>query len=421
MDSALNHGHPQYNSIPEGSLTVPRQTSHRSNTIWHQMARLRRSSPVSHLLKIVTVVTLITASVFVLSSPCISCDFLSFRNRIYNFTPHRRSLVNLKFPTGYTYFQPHRRNVIGSYERYPDAAFRRLSTPVIPFWNRQDAAPEVGDYVIEEGEPTGDCSAGRLCRARLVVAKEGGYITIQAGYNISGLNGVVRPVDSDTKARVSEVSTLQALTWASRLVSRVRDRLGEVNCVVPLVAVAMAIFEGSKVAATCPKTDDALCHQLETVGHCTIPTPTPVPLDSCEEAFEECEFTFKGESALATFSVDGAPDKSFTPVIVAKDADVNLGVLNSNNVVPEFIEESGTFPITDFGSQRFAPTQFKPYYIWQEQGSGIGHQTFHADQQELARGRCIRIFFTDIQLVNPYSNLNNVPISENKCVVFRTE
>ncbi|CAN8064475.1 unnamed protein product [Agarophyton chilense] len=422
MDSILSHGGPYYYSIPVVSTSSPRQASLR-NAVYHQMTRLSRSSSISRLFKTVSVFTLIAASVFFLSSQCISCHFLHFKNRIYNFAAYGQSGVLWKVPNGYSYYQSHRPGVIGSFSRYPNIAFRPLSTLSMAYLNRQDAAQEVEDQVIEEGVGTRDCGAWLLCRARLIVTKEGNDVTIQVGYNISGVGGVDRPVDRGTMARVSAVSPEEALIWTTMLLGRVHDLLGEVNCTANAVGAAEALLVTSTVAASCPSTHDPSCHKLITVEHCTIaaPSPSPIPLDSCEMAFDECEFTFKGETGLATFRTDGPADKSFTPVIVAKNPDVNLGVLNSNNIVPEFIDDSGAFPITDFGSQRFAPTQFKPLYIWQEQGSGIGHQTFHADQGELAKGRCLRIYFTEIQLVDPYFNLNQVPRSENKCVVFRTE
>ncbi|PXF41182.1 Collagen alpha-1(XXVIII) chain [Gracilariopsis chorda] len=143
----------------------------------------------------------------------------------------------------------------------------------------------------------------------------------------------------------------------------------------------------------------------------------------CSKAFDECEFTFRGKTGLSTFSIAGRPDRSFTPRIVSKDASVRLGVLNSNNIVPEFIEDNGVFPITNFGSQRFTPTHFKPYTLMNGQGSGIGHQTFHGNQKQVAKDRCIRVYFTHFQEIrnNKLINRNDVPRSENKCVVFRTQ
>eukprot|EP00178_Gracilaria_changii_P017807 TRINITY_DN5077_c0_g1_i1.p1 TRINITY_DN5077_c0_g1~~TRINITY_DN5077_c0_g1_i1.p1 ORF type:complete len:365 (-),score=56.91 TRINITY_DN5077_c0_g1_i1:490-1584(-) len=151
---------------------------------------------------------------------------------------------------------------------------------------------------------------------------------------------------------------------------------------------------------------------------------------ACKVAFDECEFTFSDQAGLATFEVSEEPDTAFTTRVVPKDVSFGLGVLNTNNIVPEFINDveiqpgatPEARPITEFGSQSFTPTHFKPYWIAQERGSGIGHQTFQGNQAQEARGRCVRIYFTHYQEIreNRVVNRNNVPRSANKCVVFRT-
>ncbi|KAI0557995.1 von Willebrand factor A-like protein [Gracilaria domingensis] len=145
---------------------------------------------------------------------------------------------------------------------------------------------------------------------------------------------------------------------------------------------------------------------------------------SCLIAFEECQFTFSGETSLATFDIPAEqPDTAFTTGVVPKDVTYALGTLNMNGIVPEFIDEAGNAsPITDFGSQRFTPTHFKPYWVAQDRGSGIGHQTFQGDQAQVAQNRCVRVYFTHFQEIREHRvvNRNGVPRSENKCVVFRT-
>ncbi|PXF43410.1 hypothetical protein BWQ96_05328 [Gracilariopsis chorda] len=146
----------------------------------------------------------------------------------------------------------------------------------------------------------------------------------------------------------------------------------------------------------------------------------------CEKAYDKCLFKFSGVNGFnnAIFSIAGEPDKSFTPRVVPKATTYSLGTLNTNNVVPEFIEGNQGRPITEFGSQRFTPTHFKPYWISEERGSGVGHQTFQGNQLEVANDKCVRVYFTSFQEVPPNGqvvNRNNVPTSENKCVVFRTK
>lgn len=156
---------------------------------------------------------------------------------------------------------------------------------------------------------------------------------------------------------------------------------------------------------------------------CDVPNSTP-DKDACENAFDECQFAFAGESGLSTFDVSGEPDIPFTPKIVPKNVMMALGVLNTNNIIPEFIDNAGSaMPVTEFGTQRFTPTVFKPFWKPQERGSGIGHETFQGNQEEIAMGRCVRVFFTSFQEIQQFRvvNRNNVPRSENKCVVFRTK
>lgn len=149
--------------------------------------------------------------------------------------------------------------------------------------------------------------------------------------------------------------------------------------------------------------------------------------DSCEEAFHTCDFRFEGKNGLPTFPIDGKADKAFTPRIVSTVYHETLGVLNTNNIVPEFILGGYNAEITKFGSQKFTPTAFKPFSIPYTPWSGIGHETFHGDQLKVAKGKCIRVYFTHYQLLSQdkygkyvvKENRNDVPKYENKCVVFR--
>ncbi|KAI0563516.1 hypothetical protein FGB62_38g214 [Gracilaria domingensis] len=419
MDSTAGHGPPLYDSIP---LSSPRQAPQFRHIVHEHEHRVSLSSSVSLVLKALPVVILISASFLIVSRRHVSYNLLRQDSHFFNRTPNQLPIVHPSAPTETPYFRSEIAYLPWSSHPDPTKVVNHLSQSSLPHWNGKDVVPDVEDFFVQEYVGTGDCAGGKFCRARLTVSKKGHEVIIQAGYIISAVGGVDRDMDSLTRSLVSAVTTDETLRWADTLLGRVHDRLVEVNCFTTLEDVAAAIYFTSEIAATCPRTDDPRCHELLTIQQCTslVPTPSPVPKDSCEVAFDECEFTFAGKRGLASFSIDGASDKSFTPVIVAKDSDVHLGVLNSNNVVPEFIEDSGVFPITKFGSPRFASSQFKPLSIWQGRGTGIGHQTFQGDQQQLARDRCIRIFFTSIQLMNPFSNLNNVPRSAKKCVVFRT-
>lgn len=147
---------------------------------------------------------------------------------------------------------------------------------------------------------------------------------------------------------------------------------------------------------------------------------------SCKEAYEKCDFRFMGIRDLPTFNIDVRADKAFTPRIISVAPNERLGILNLNKIVPEFIFDDGTVsPITNFGRQKFTRTHFKPFQIPFTTGTGVGHETFQADQLSIAKGRCIRMHFTHYQTLFAdtdivMSNLNDVRRSENKCIVFRT-
>lgn len=150
--------------------------------------------------------------------------------------------------------------------------------------------------------------------------------------------------------------------------------------------------------------------------------------DACENAFRHCDFRFEGQSDLQTFSISGPDNMAFTPRIISTVHREVLGVLNTNNIVPEFILSDGDFvKITERGHPNFKPTAFKPFSVPHTLGSGIGHQTFHGDQRAVATGQCVRVFFSSYQVLKRQNdryivikNVNNVSRDENKCVVFRT-
>ena len=77
-------------------------------------------------------------------------------------------------------------------------------------------------------------------------------------------------------------------------------------------------------------------------------------------------------------------------------------------------------------SQAFTPTVFKPFAIELTGGSGIGHEVFQGDQEQVARRRCVRVFFSEYQILvgrsAPFEVVDNVgPVRrDRKCVVFRT-
>lgn len=148
--------------------------------------------------------------------------------------------------------------------------------------------------------------------------------------------------------------------------------------------------------------------------------------DSCRHAFRECDFRFDSHKSIPTFSLSGPADKSFSPRIVSKNRKETLGVLNSNNITPEVLFSHHFTPITHLHTtEPITPTHIKPFSIHHYPGSGIGHQVLSDSQRQVLSGKCIRVFFSEYQVLNKMGhvvkNLNNVPRFANKCVVFRTK
>lgn len=153
----------------------------------------------------------------------------------------------------------------------------------------------------------------------------------------------------------------------------------------------------------------------------------------CRVAFRQCNFRFQTYADIPTVSLSPPYDRAVSPRIISKKHGetigyVNytiLGVLNSNNIPAEVVNRKNHFPITYLSSNPpLTPIHVKPFPIRYTSGSGIGFQTLTGTQKAALRKRCIRLFFTEYQVLNKdgtvKDNINNVPRYKNKCVVFRT-
>lgn len=147
-----------------------------------------------------------------------------------------------------------------------------------------------------------------------------------------------------------------------------------------------------------------------------------------------CDFEFMGSPGkIPTLRLSGDPDVPISTRIVSKDTAVAIGVLNTNEIIPEFILGKHVIVnITTMGIPPLTPTHFKPLSIARTIGSGIGHQTWEnlngGNQLAVAIRKCVRIYFTEYQVLSNVPTtgipnvINNVNVarSANKCVVFRT-
>lgn len=144
---------------------------------------------------------------------------------------------------------------------------------------------------------------------------------------------------------------------------------------------------------------------------------------TCQEAYNECDFKFFNRDGIPTFWLGGPPDVAFSTYIMAKDTNMVLGVLNAAHDA-EFIVDGDVYSVQEYGHPPMSPHEFKPFPMpFNSRKSGIGHETMHGDGLEITRGKCIRVSFSEFQVLytngNVKRNANNVPKSAHKCVVFK--
>lgn len=145
----------------------------------------------------------------------------------------------------------------------------------------------------------------------------------------------------------------------------------------------------------------------------------------CLEAAKECRFRFHGAELIPTISMSPPSDRAVSPRIISKDSEI-LGVLNSNNIPAEVLHGSYFRPIDSLPVYpRLTPTHIKPFSILYTPWSGIGFQTLTKSQRSALSGKCIRVFFTQYQILNKYGhvieNVNYAGKYDKKCVVFHAK
>lgn len=146
--------------------------------------------------------------------------------------------------------------------------------------------------------------------------------------------------------------------------------------------------------------------------------------DACATAYRKCAFRISGADSVQTFGLPKKPDTPFTPRIISRDADLSVGLFNSLNVSAQFINNFGVAKsVSLFGKTKLSPTHFKPFRLGKKAYSGIGRQAFVSGQRKTAKGRCVRVFFAEYQILDEDENVVENVISKKDrtaCVVFRT-
>ena len=143
----------------------------------------------------------------------------------------------------------------------------------------------------------------------------------------------------------------------------------------------------------------------------------------CSTVAQQCSFEFEGsEGQIPVFDLVGTQDNSpFSSVIVAKSSDL-IGQINSD----------GAYIVTAEGEvaaktylDAFSDNQFKTFGSWtgSETVTEIGHETFQQDSRSSASGLCVKVEFSNWQVLNADGHVtDNVQKTDGStdCVVFRT-
>ncbi|PXF48062.1 hypothetical protein BWQ96_02014 [Gracilariopsis chorda] len=140
---------------------------------------------------------------------------------------------------------------------------------------------------------------------------------------------------------------------------------------------------------------------------------------ACVEAYSKCDWTFYNVSSLPTYNISAPADTAFTPLIVSKNKSVKLTVVNSNNAFTEFVYKEGLLPSVYEGKPRFRISTFKPFQGIN--GSRLAHERYTGNQERVASGRCLRVYFSSYQQLVT-GRVENVRVArfDDKCVVFWT-
>lgn len=174
----------------------------------------------------------------------------------------------------------------------------KTSSSFLPPVTRADSSCGTGtveDFVVEKRISTGDCNGGRLCRARVIVSKEGNQVTIKSGYYIFRNKGVT-PLNPYTRRNVKKVTRREATIWAQNLLSKIQSDLDKVQCPVTADMIADGIMNTKDDAASCPRTDHPLCSRLFLLKTCTIAEPSGET-----EQEKKCVEFLESSSPVATF------------------------------------------------------------------------------------------------------------------------
>ena len=145
--------------------------------------------------------------------------------------------------------------------------------------------------------------------------------------------------------------------------------------------------------------------------------------DRCRRVADKCHFKFDNKAAgIPVYDISKTRDnEGFTDRIVAKSSDL-IGVINSDQA--SIVTEAGVVAAKMY-LDAFTDNQFKTFSQWDgsQNVPEVGHETFQQGSRAQASGLCVKVSFSNWQVLNELGHVtDNVQSSDpnTDCVVFKT-
>jgi hypothetical protein len=137
--------------------------------------------------------------------------------------------------------------------------------------------------------------------------------------------------------------------------------------------------------------------------------------ETCLEEALQCDFYFSGsKTSVPAYALSNTADNVDFSRKIKSRTDGRIGGLISNGDGNSFIMSSGEETATEYYS-KFAKYQFAP------SGAYLMHQAFQGDSAQYADGKCVKVYFSDWQVLNSDGSVKQTVADGDACVVFRTD
>lgn len=156
-------------------------------------------------------------------------------------------------------------------------------------------------------------------------------------------------------------------------------------------------------------------------------TPQPQwvsPEDAaCDAAYAGCRFNFVGVKGLQDVNLGSAAPTWISHALAIKmRGTMKPRILNANNLVPEFVYPDGAQPITNFADPKLDPLAIRTVSKRGDR-SVLMHGQLAGNQEEVLKGKCVRVFFSAYELIGQGGRSIGVRHiyrkEKGECVVFR--